>query len=214
MPKFTSQVPCQEDPQSVDARIGGLLASRGFKPHPTRKGIQWGKGIYWRQYVKFSQVPGTVNLEVWNFCPLPGMGSFLIYFIGVGQLRALHSDLQQFVAMGPYAAAVAAPMIPPATMAVAAPAQTVPAWAAPVPPVPPVPAAAPGQAAPAWAPTCQVPDGGMAYWETPDPSRAAAGQLAARLELAVDSVAGAWARVRASNGWQGWVDGGLLIGRG
>ena len=192
MPKFTSQVPCQEDPQSVDARIGGLLASRGFKPHPTRKGIQWGKGIYWRQYVKFSQVPGTVNLEVWNFCPLPGMGSFLIYFIGVGQLRALHSDLQQFVAMGPYAAAVAAPMIPPATMAVAAP----------------------GQAAPAWAPTCQVPDGGMAYWETPDPSRAAAGQLAARLELAVDSVAGAWARVRASNGWQGWVDGGLLIGRG
>jgi SH3-like domain-containing protein len=31
------------------------------------------------------------------------------------------------------------------------------------------------------------------------------------LGLVVDAVAGDWARVRAVNGWQGWVDGRRLI---
>jgi protease PrsW len=88
----------------------------------------------------------------------------------------------------------------------AKPAQTVVAAAAPA--VAPAPAAAP-----AWAPTHLVPPGGMAAWAAPDPSRPPVVNLSERLELVVESRAGAWALVRAVNGWRGWVDGRRLIDR-
>lgn len=73
------------------------------------------------------------------------------------------------------------------------------------------PAAAAAQ--PAWIPTHVVPAGGMAAWAAPDPTQAPVVTLAERLELAVDERAGDWARVRAVNGWTGWVDGRLLVAR-
>jgi hypothetical protein len=51
----------------------------------------------------------------------------------------------------------------------------------------------------------------MAAWDAPDPKRQPAWQLDGRLELTVEVTAGAWARVRAVNGWWGWVDGRLLV---
>jgi SH3-like domain-containing protein len=38
-------------------------------------------------------------------------------------------------------------------------------------------------------------------------------QLAEQLELVVEASAGAWAQVRAVNGWRGWVDSRLLYRR-
>jgi RsiW-degrading membrane proteinase PrsW (M82 family)/septal ring-binding cell division protein DamX len=89
------------------------------------------------------------------------------------------------------------------------------ATAKPHPHAGPAPAAAasPPQA-PAWAPTHLVPAGGMAAWDAPDPSRPAMVNLPERLELVVESRAGAWAQVRAVNGWRGWVDGRRLIDKG
>ena len=69
-------------------------------------------------------------------------------------------------------------------------------------------------AAPVWAPTHLVPPGGMAAWDAPDPSRPPIYNLPERLELIVESRAGAWALVRAVNGWRGWVDGRRLVDRG
>jgi hypothetical protein len=77
---------------------------------------------------------------------------------------------------------------------------------------PAVPAAAEPEP-PAWAPTHLVPPGGMAAWDAPDPSRRPIYNLPERLELVVESRAGAWALVRAVNGWRGWVDGRRLIDR-
>jgi SH3-like domain-containing protein len=37
--------------------------------------------------------------------------------------------------------------------------------------------------------------------------------LPAGLELVFESQAGAWAQVRAVNGWRGWVDGRVLVAR-
>ena len=84
------------------------------------------------------------------------------------------------------------------TIAAAPPAQYDPA------PTPPPPAP------PAWTPTHRVPAAGMAAWDTPDGSRPPIAQLPAYVELVVEANAGAWAQVRASNGWRGWVDGRLL----
>jgi hypothetical protein len=54
----------------------------------------------------------------------------------------------------------------------------------------------------------------MAAWIAPDPSRPPMLNLPERLELIVESRAGAWAQVRAVNGWRGWVDGRRLVDRG
>jgi HEAT repeat protein len=77
------------------------------------------------------------------------------------------------------------------------------------PPAPPPVAAA----APAWAPTHLTPAGGMQFWAAPDARLAPAGQLPGNGELMLESVVGAWAQVRAANGWRGWVDGRLLVPR-
>jgi hypothetical protein len=53
----------------------------------------------------------------------------------------------------------------------------------------------------------------MAAWDMPDPSRLPTWQLAGNLDLVVEANAGAWAQVRAVNGWWGWVDGRLLVAR-
>lgn len=64
-----------------------------------------------------------------------------------------------------------------------------------------------------WAPTHVVPAGGIAAWLAPDPEAQPVGVLPAELDLAVEGWLGAWAHIRVANGWQGWVDGRLLIPR-
>jgi 5,10-methylenetetrahydrofolate reductase len=61
-----------------------------------------------------------------------------------------------------------------------------------------------------WAPTHTVPAGGMAAWQAPHPSAPQTAQLQAGLPVQVVERLGAWARVVASNGWWGWVDGRML----
>jgi protease PrsW len=85
--------------------------------------------------------------------------------------------------------------------------------AQPVAAVAPAAVPAPPPATPAWVPTHLVPPGGMAAWAAPDPSQPPVVNLSERLELVVESRAGAWALVRAVNGWRGWVDGRRLIDR-
>ena len=52
-----------------------------------------------------------------------------------------------------------------------------------------------------------MPAAGCLAWAEPDPSAAPVATLAAGVELRVVGESGAWARVVAANGWEGWVDG-------
>ncbi len=61
-----------------------------------------------------------------------------------------------------------------------------------------------------WAPTHRAPPEGMDAWKMPDPSAGPGDELAGKVELIVLEEAGAWAKVRGENGWEGWVDGRLL----
>jgi hypothetical protein len=54
----------------------------------------------------------------------------------------------------------------------------------------------------------------MQAWAAPDPAAPVTANLAAGVELAVAERRGAWARVVATNGWSGWVDGRLLVEKG
>ena len=129
-------------------------------------------------------------------------------------------------AAAPYAAPMAAPVMAPAaeptlpaestpepaaTSATAAPPAAPQSQPQPQPAPAPIVSAPP--APPAWAPTHLVPPGGLAAWNAPDPSSPPLLILPERLELVVESRAGAWALVRAINGWRGWVDGRRLIDR-
>lgn len=76
-------------------------------------------------------------------------------------------------------------------------------------------AAAPADTGPTqvtFAPTHRVPASGTRAWAQPDPSQQPVAELAGGVELRVDEMQGAWAKVTGSNGWTGWVDGRLLEG--
>ena len=56
-----------------------------------------------------------------------------------------------------------------------------------------------------------VPPGGMHAWAVPDGSTPVVANLPERLPVTIEERRGGWARVRASNAWEGWVDAGRLI---
>ncbi len=58
-----------------------------------------------------------------------------------------------------------------------------------------------------------VPPAGLPAWSDPDPDEAPVATLAGGVELRVVAETGAWARVVAANGWEGWVDGRALLAR-
>ena len=58
-----------------------------------------------------------------------------------------------------------------------------------------------------WEPTHRTPAGGLAAWERPDPYGPTTATLREGTALQVIERNGAWAHVRATNGWEGWVDG-------
>ena len=62
-----------------------------------------------------------------------------------------------------------------------------------------------------WTPTHLVPAGGIAAWNAPDPASPPAVLLPAHVELVVETTYGGWTRVRAQNGWSGWVDSRHLV---
>jgi hypothetical protein len=76
----------------------------------------------------------------------------------------------------------------------------------------PTPAEEPQQpgAAGGWAPTHMVPAGGMQAWQAPHPQAPQSASLQPGLPVQVVERLGDWARVVASNGWWGWVDGRIL----
>lgn len=159
--------------------------------------------------------------------------------LGAVQFKPVPTTPAAPVVAAPYAAPVVALAVAPAAQPIApaeivpepvAAAEIVPEPVAIAPAIEPVapqesaqpqpqPQPQPAPAAPAqpqppfWTPTHLVPPGGMAAWDAPDPSRPPMLNLPERLELVVDSRAGAWALVRAVNGWRGWVDGRRLVDR-
>ncbi|MFQ5554518.1 MAG: SH3 domain-containing protein [Acidimicrobiia bacterium] len=76
--------------------------------------------------------------------------------------------------------------------------------------VQPVPVPEP-VAQPVWVATHAAPVGGLQAWAQPDPSAPVMADLPAGVELQIVQQRADWAQVRASNGWEGWVDGRRLI---
>ena len=104
------------------------------------------------------------------------------------------------------------PQQPAAPAGGAEPAGPAPQEAQPAAAGAPGPQGAPEQPAQpsGWTPTHVVPAGGMVAWQAPHPSAPQSARLQPGLPVQVVERLGAWARVVASNGWWGWVDGRML----
>ena len=61
-----------------------------------------------------------------------------------------------------------------------------------------------------WVASHRAPREGMDAWASPDPASAHSSELEGGAEVQFVEAAGEWAKVRGSNGWEGWVDGRLL----
>ena len=92
----------------------------------------------------------------------------------------------------------------------AAPTATIAAPGGDAPAVADTTTVAAGDDTEAFVATHVVPTPGMLAWLHPDPAEEPAATLAAGVELRVVGESGAWARVVAANGWEGWVDGRAL----
>ena len=98
-------------------------------------------------------------------------------------------------APSPFAAPPAAAP-PPVAAPPSSPPPTAPPVAPPAPP--PVPTVR----------RARVPAEGLPVWNQPNPSDQPAGQAGGGLEVEIlEDVSSGWARVRFSNGWEGWLDG-------
>jgi hypothetical protein len=64
-----------------------------------------------------------------------------------------------------------------------------------------------------WAPTHVVPTGGLPAWAVAGSAAAPVTTIDAGVEVEISETEGDWARVLASNGWKGWVDGRRLTPR-
>jgi len=100
MPKYTSQVKSEESAEKVNSLITNFLNAQGYKATKNKKGNEWRQGFYWFKYARYTYAQGVINLEVWNYCPYPGLGSFLMYFIGIKEIKSLLQDLEQLVTKG------------------------------------------------------------------------------------------------------------------
>jgi hypothetical protein len=104
--------------------------------------------------------------------------------------------------------AAAPPAAAPPTAAPAADPRATAVVSAPAPPAQPAP-----PAPPPWQPSHLVPAGGLPGWDNASRTGSPVRTLAARTELMVRERTGGTARVVTEEGWEGWVDGRLLIPR-
>jgi hypothetical protein len=93
---------------------------------------------------------------------------------------------------------------------VAAPTATVASTAGDTPAMADTTTVVPDVASAEFVATHVVPGSGLLAWVEPDPAAEPVATLAAGVELRVVGESGAWARVVAANGWEGWVDGRAL----
>jgi hypothetical protein len=124
----------------------------------------------------------------------------LLFRLGLGPYVALSGGILMVLGRG----AARSPRPSPAPTG--APASDRPAVDGPPRPAPLAPSpSGPGEPA-RFSPSHRVPVAGLPSWAEPDPSADVGPTLEAGLPLQVVERRGAWALVRASNGWTGWVD--------
>lgn len=86
MPKRTSDIVTDRSDGEIADSIDACLSVRGFNRTASKDKNVWRKGLLWSVFVSSRVAGGTAHVEVWNHAPVPGMGSFLMYFMNMKRL--------------------------------------------------------------------------------------------------------------------------------
>ena len=81
MPKKSIDVRTAKGEIEVTESIDVCLKRWGFSRTGSKQPATWKKGMLWTIFTSARASAGTVHLEIWNYAPIPGMGSYLMYFI-------------------------------------------------------------------------------------------------------------------------------------
>lgn len=87
-----------DEPEAVVIeKISGYLRTLGFHEARSKNKHVWKKGVIWTIFASCQITAGIAHVEVYNFVPIPGMGSFLVYFINRGKISRILEDISRVV---------------------------------------------------------------------------------------------------------------------
>jgi uncharacterized RDD family membrane protein YckC len=95
--KFVDIRTNETEPEVID-KIASYLKSQGFQKTRSKNKNLWKRGVIWTIFASCQFSEGLAHIEVYNYAPIPGMGSFLVYFINRGKIPLILEGLQKVVA--------------------------------------------------------------------------------------------------------------------
>lgn len=94
MPKRKSDVPTTKSEIEVFQSVDACLTRQGFSRSGPKKKFIWRRGLIWSIFVSTHVTEGVAHFEVWNYAPIPGLGSYLMYFFNRSQLDDIMAEVQ------------------------------------------------------------------------------------------------------------------------
>ena len=86
MPKRTSDIATDRSDDEIAEAINACLTTQGFNRRDLKEKHVWRKGLIWAILVSSRVTGGIAHVEVWNPMPIPGMESFLMFFLNTKKL--------------------------------------------------------------------------------------------------------------------------------
>jgi uncharacterized RDD family membrane protein YckC len=97
MPKRSLDIKTTKSDTDIAKLIEDYLIPKGFTRKASKKKQIWRKGFIWSIFVSLKVAEGVAHVEVWNYAPIPGMGSYLMYFLNMGKLPELLESIEAVI---------------------------------------------------------------------------------------------------------------------
>jgi len=94
MPRKKFDASTTRSEADVAGAVGAFLSREGFERKGPKDKYLWKKGLYWSITASVSVKDGIAHLELWNFAPYPGLGSYIMYFRNRGKLDSIMAGMQ------------------------------------------------------------------------------------------------------------------------
>jgi hypothetical protein len=97
MPRRKLDVATSKSENEIVQSVDECLQQQGFKKLRSKRKNVWQKGVIWTIFVRVEVSEGNSHIEVWNHAPLPGLGSYIIYFKNRGLLNNIMDSVKKAV---------------------------------------------------------------------------------------------------------------------
>jgi uncharacterized RDD family membrane protein YckC len=102
VPKKSIDVRTAKSEIEVAESIDVCLRRFGFSRTGSKQPATWKKGMLWTIFASVRASAGTAHIEIWNYAPIPGMGSYLMYFINRSKFDEILSAMAKSAVDGEF----------------------------------------------------------------------------------------------------------------